>query len=119
MVYGFEKRMLHRLRFKVEAGATLKLNFIIESNGKLRVLKEEKCKFPLDLNYAKIVEGTIKRKSDWPYAFLYHGSEQAFVAPPVASKYNVKDGETAKCLIVYDFDKKKNSWNWVVICVNR
>lgn len=119
MVYGFEKRMSHRLRFKVETGVTLKLNFVIESNGKQRILNAGKCQFPSDLNYAKIVEGTIKRRRDWPYAFLYYGSEQAFVAPLVASKYNVKDGETAKCRIVYDFNKKENSWNWIVISVNR
>lgn len=119
MVYGFEKRMTQRLRFKVGVGAILKLNFVVESNGKQRVINAGKSKFPLDLNYAKIVEGTIKKKSDWTYAFLHYGNEKAFVAPPVASKYNVKDGETVKCLIVYDFDKKKNSWNWVVISVNR
>ncbi len=119
MVYGFEKRMSQRLRFKVGVGATLKLNFVIESNGKQRILNAGKCKFPSDLDYAKVVEGTIKRKSDWPYAFLHNANEKVFIAPPVASKYNVKDGEMIKCLIVYDFDKKKNSWNWVVISVNR
>ena len=118
MVYGFEKRMFQRLRFKVGVGATLKLNFVIESNGKLRILNAVKCKFPSDLNYAKVVEGAIKRKSDWPYAFLLYGNEKAFVAPSVANKYNVKDGQAVKCLIVYDFDKKKNSWNWIVISIN-
>ena len=119
MVYGYEKRMLQRLRFKVGVGATLKLNFVIESNGKQRILNAGNCKFPSDLDYAKVVEGNIKRKSDWPYAFLHHANEKAFVSPTVASKYNVRDGEKVKCLIVYDFDKKKNSWNWVVISVNR
>ena len=119
MVYGYEKRMSQRLRFKVGVGATLKLNFVIESNSKQRILSAGKCKLPSDLNYAKYVEGTIKRKSAWPYAFLHYGNETAFVAPPLANKYKVKDGETVKCLIVYDFDNKKNSWNWVVINVNR
>lgn len=119
MVYGFEKRISQRLRFKVGVGATLKLNFVVESNGRQRILNAGKCKFSSDLNFAKVVEGTIKRRSDWAYAFLYYGNEKAFVAPPVASKYNVKDGETVNCLIVYDFDKKKNLWNWIVISVNR
>lgn len=119
MVYGFEKRMTQGLRFKVRVGTTLKLNFVIESNGKQRILNAGKCKFPSDLDYAKVVEGIIKRKNDWPYAFLHYGNESLFVAPPVASKYNLKDGETVKCLIVYDFDKKKDLWNWVVISINR
>ena len=119
MVYGFEKRMFQRLRFKVGVGTTLKLNYVIESNGKQRILNAGKCLFSSDLYYAKVVEGTIKRKIDWPYAFLQYGNEKAFIAPPLACKYNVIDGETVKCLIVYDFDKKKNSWNWVVINVKR
>ena len=119
MVYGYEKRMSQRLRFKVGVGATLKLNFVLESNGKQRILNAGKCKFPSDLTYAKVVKGTIKRKSDWPYAFLHYGDNKAFVAPPVTNKYGVKEGETVQCLIVYDFDKKKNSWNWVVVNVNR
>lgn len=119
MVYGLGKRMSQSLHIKVEVGTILKLNFVIESNGKQRVLHAKKCKYPLDLDYAKVVEGIIKRKSEWPYAFLHYRGETAFVAPPVANKYKVKEGETVKCLIVYDFDNKKNSWNWVVINVNR
>lgn len=119
MVYGLEKRMSHKLRFRVDTGMALKLNFVIESDGKQRLLRTEKCKLPKDLNYAKRVEGTIKKKSEWPYAFFNYGTEKAFISPNVVSKYNVTDGENVKCLIAYDFDKKKESWGWVVISVNR
>lgn len=119
MVYGYEKRMSQKLRFRVDAGAVLKLNFVIESNDKQRILNAGKYKLPTDLNYAKKVEGTIKKRTDWAFAFLHYGNEKAFISPNVVSKYNVVDGESVKCLIVYDFDKKKNSWNWVVVNVNR
>ena len=119
MVYGYEKRMSQKLRFRVEAGTILKLNFVIESDSKQRILNAGKCKLPTDLNYAKKVEGTIKKRNDWAFAFLHYGDEKAFVSPNVVSKHNVIDGESVKCLITYDFDKKKNSWNWVVIGVNR
>ena len=119
MICGYEKRMSQRLRFRVGIGATLKLNYTVNSDGKPRILSAGKCKFPTDLNYAKVVEGTIKKRSEWAFAFLHYGDEKAFVSPNVVKKYNMSDGEKVKCLIVYDFDKKKNSWGWVVISINR
>lgn len=119
MVYGYEKRTSQRIRFRIGIGATLKLNYTINSDGKLRILSAGKCKFPIDLNYAKVVEGSIKKRNEWAFAFLHYGDEKAFVLPNVVNKYNVSDGEKVKCLIVYDFDKKKNSWGWVVISINK
>jgi hypothetical protein len=117
MVYGYEKRMFQKLRFKVGAGWTIKLNYVVNSDGKCRILNAGKCKLPLDLNYAKLVEGTIQKRKEWPYAYLHHGNEKAFISSNVVNKYKVTEGEKVKCLIVYDFDKKKNRWNWVVINV--
>jgi hypothetical protein len=111
--------MSQRLRFKVGIGATLKLNYTINSDGISRILSAGKCKFPTDLNYARVVDGIIKKRSEWVFAFLHYGEEKAFVSPNVVKKYNVSDGEKVKCLIVYDFDKKKNSWGWVVISINK
>lgn len=119
MVYGHEKRMSQKLRFKVDTGTVLKLNFVIESNGKQRILNAGKCKLPTDLNYAKRIEGTIKKRNDWAFAFLHYGNEKAFISPNMVNRYKVTDGENVKCLIAYDFDKKKDSWNWVVVNVNR
>ena len=117
MIYGYEKRMSQKLRFRVGIGVTLKLNYSINSDGKPRILSAGKCEFPTDFNYAKVVEGTIKKRSEWAFAFLHYGDEKAFVSPNVVNKYNVSDGEKVKCLIVYDFDKKKKSWSWVVVSI--
>ena len=119
MVYGHEKRMSQRLRFGIDIGATLKLNYTINSEGKLKILSARKCRFSKDLKYAKVVEGTIIKKNEWNFAFLHYGNEKAFVSPNVVKNNNVTDGEIIKCLIVYDFDKKKNAWNWVVININK
>ena len=119
MVYGFEKRMSQKLRFKVAPGAVLKLSMVVNSEGKRRVLRADKCELPADLNYSKLVEGTIKKRDEWAFAFLHYGNKKAFLSPNMVTKYKVTDGENVKCLIVYDFDKKKDSWNWVVVNVNR
>lgn len=119
MVYGLEKRMSQKLRFSVEPGMVLKLSMVNNSEGKRRILRADKCKLPTDLDYAKSVNGTIKRRKEWAFAFFNFGGEKAFVSPNVASKFNVTDGENVKALLVYDFDKKKESWGWVVVSINR
>ena len=78
-----------------------------------------KCQIPSDLNYAKLVEGTIKRRDEWSFAFLHYGNEKAFVSPNIVNKFQVSNGENVSSLVVYDFDKKKDSWNWVSIMINR
>ena len=119
MVYGYEKQLKEKIRFKVGPGVVLKLNYITEANGRMRVLQASKTQFPSDLNYAKVVQGTIKKREEWPYAFMHYGDQKAFVSPQVVNKYRITDGENLKCQIVYDYDKKKERWNWVVISINR
>lgn len=119
LVYGYEKQMREKIRFKVGPGVVLKLNYITEADGHMRVLQAGKSSFPTNLNYAKVVQGIIRKRNEWPYAFMHYDSQKAFVSPQTVNKYHVQDGESVKCLIVYDYDKKKNNWNWVVISINR
>ena len=119
LVYGKEKRMFQKLRFKVGAGAVLKINYVTEADGNLRILRASQTQFPIDLNFAKVIEGTIKKREEWGFALLHYGNEKAFVTPNTVKKYNVVDGETIKALVVYDYDRKKENWNWVCISVKR
>lgn len=121
MVYGYEKRMSQKLRFKVDIGTVLKLNYAVEANGKQRILHAGKCNLPTDLNYARRIQGIIKKEARWTFAFVIYGdgNEKAFISPSIVNRYKVVDGGTAKCLIVYDFNKRRESWNWVVVSINR
>jgi tetratricopeptide (TPR) repeat protein len=116
MIYGYEKRVVQKIRFKVQAGNILKLHYITDKDGKMRVLSSTKVQLPSNLNYTKNVEGTIDKRDDKEFAFLKAGSVRCFVAPAIVIKYNLKNGDNIRSLIVYDYDKKKESWNWV--CVN-
>ena len=116
MIYGYEKRVVQKIRFKVQAGNILKLHYITDKDGKIRVLSSTKVQLPNECNYAKNVEGTIDKRDDKEFAFLKAGSVRCFVAPTIVKKYNLKNGDKIRSLIVYDYDKKKESWNWV--CVN-
>lgn len=71
---------------------------------------------PSDLDYAKCVEGKIEKRDDKEFAFLKSGSVKCFVSSNIVRKYDLKNGDKVKSLIVYDYNKKKEAWNWV--CVN-
>ena len=117
MVYGQEKRMVQKLKFKVVPGTILKIKYIMEGNSHPQILNAFRTHFPSDLTYAKVMEGNIKKKSEWNYAFLHSETKKCFVPPSVVSKYGITDGQTVKCLIVYDYEKSKASWNWICLSI--
>lgn len=118
MIYGQEKKMSQRLRLKVGPGTVLKINYIIDGDGRPKVLYAGKAQFPTDLSYAKVVDGKIKKRDEWSFAFMHYDNKKCFVPPKVVSKYEVVDGQEVKCLIVYDYDKTKETWRWVCLSIN-
>ena len=116
VIFGKEKRTVQKFRFKVHVGKTLKIHYIADNEGRMKVLSSTSVHLPSDLDYAKHVEGKIEKRDDKEFAFLKSGSVDCFVSPNIVRKYDLKDGDKVKSLIVYDYDKKKEAWNWV--CVN-
>lgn len=41
------------------------------------------------------------------------------MSPAIVQKYNIRNGESIKTLVVNDYDKKKETWNWVCLTVKR
>ena len=119
MIYGYQKRLSQKLRIKVGPGAVLKINYIIEAEGKPKILNAVKGNFPNDLQYAEVVQGIVDKRDDKPFAFLKVGTQRYFIPPNTVQKFHVGNGETLKALAVYDYDKKKDSWNWVCISINK
>ena len=100
----------------MHAGKTLKLHYIADDEGRMKVLSSTSVHLPSDLDYAKYVEGKIEKRDDKEFEFMKSGSVNCFVSPNIVRKYDLKNGDKVKSLIVYDYDKKKEAWNWV--CVN-
>lgn len=111
--------MVQKMRIKVGVGAVIKINYIQDSAGQMKVLNTTKTGLPNYLTYAKVVEGTIDKREDKDFAFLKSGSTRCFVSPKTVKKYGVTNNENVKSLIVYDYDKKKESWNWVCISIKK
>lgn len=115
IIYGKEKRTVQKLRFKAYAGKILKLHYVTDSEGRIKVLNSTTALLPSDIDYAKYVEGTVDKREDKDFAFLRSGTINSFISPSLVRKYNIKNGDNVKSLIVYDINKKKETWNWVCV----
>lgn len=119
LIYGKKKRMGQKLRFRVNPGDVLKINFINDSDGKVKVFNASKITLPVNLDYAMFAEGVVEKRDDKQFAFVKVGQNRCFMSPATVQKYNVRNGESIKTLVVNDYDKKKETWNWVCLTVKR
>lgn len=119
IIYGEEKRMIHKFRFNVGVGSILKINYIKDANGKIKILNSAKTSFPNNLSYIKVVEGLVNKQKQNNFAFMKSSIGNCFISGNIIQKYNVVNGEQIKTLVVYDYNKKKEVWNWVCISIKR
>lgn len=117
LIYGKEKRIVQKLPFKVGLGAVLKINYIIDSNGKARIIRATQTPFPEYLDFAKVVEGTTRKRTDKDFAFLKTTSGDFYIAPNIVRKYDIQDGEIVKSLVVYDYNRNRAIWDWTCVSI--
>ena len=103
----------------VGPGAMLKINYLMEADGNIRILSSAQARYQDDLDFAKVVEGTVCKRDDKDFAFLKTKNKDYFISPNVVRKYGIQDGETIKSLVVYDFNKKREVWDWSCISINK
>ena len=53
IIYGKEKRTVQKLRFKVHVGRALKLHYITDSEGRMKVISSTMVQLPSSLDYDK------------------------------------------------------------------
>ena len=111
--------MTQKLRFKVGTGVVLKINYSTEPDGKLRILNAGQTRFPSDLDYAKVVEGTVRKRADKDFAFLKTNNGDFYIAPHIVRKHKLQDNEVVKSLIVYDYNRRKETWDWMCVSINK
>lgn len=117
LIYGDKSRTVLKLRIRATVGDVLRLHYVKEKDGKIKVLFARKdMQLPQNIGYAKYIKGIVDKKSDKEFAFLKSASTRCFIPPILVKKYSLNNGDAVTSLIAYDFDKKKEMWNW--ICVN-
>lgn len=115
IIYGEEKRMVYKFRFNVSVGSILKINYVKDVNGRIKILNSAKTNIQNNLSYMKVVEGLVRKQDKNNFAFI----DNCFIPGNIIQKYKVVNGEQIKALVVYDYNKKKEGWNWVCISIEK
>ena len=118
-VYGHKQRSSQKLNIRVETGDVLKINYTAEGDGRIRVLSASKTQLPSGLDFAKVVSGTVKRWDGNSHAHLHFADGKAFISPKIVEKHHLEDGQRLECTILYDYNRSRNEWSWVVIKINQ
>lgn len=121
LVYGLKQRMMAKYghwALKPKEGMVLKLKYTPDGES-LNIIRAEQAQGPFNLPYVKIVKGTVDKREGNPFAFLRTGKDDIFLSPAIVSKYNLIGNETVTAAAVYDFNKKKNEWNWACISIKQ
>lgn len=115
LIYGVKKKTMQKLRFKVLPGDVLRINFVPNGEGNIKILNSTKVKDFEELPYLKFTDGTIRKRSDKNFAFLKNSTSDCFISPQLVEHHQLQDADHVKALITYDLDKRNNEWNWICI----
>lgn len=119
VVYGQEQREFCKLPVKAAVGSVLRIHYVNDATGQFKVLNAIKIAVPDGLPYIKETEGTVNKKENNAYAFLKSTGVDCFISPDIVRKYSLSDKEHVKALVVYDYNKKKESWTWICITIKK
>ena len=79
------------------------------------MLFARKTNLPTNLNYIKMVEGIVDKRVEKPFAFLNTNKKHIFISPVLVNQHQIQGGEKLKSLIVYDYNRKKETWGWTCV----
>lgn len=119
IIFGLQKRAMikyGRWGFNPKVGMILKMRHTTE-NGVLNIMDVEVSDRVPDIPYIKEVSGVVEMHDGKSFAFLHCRHEKHFMSPVIVTKYNIHGNETVKAISAYDFNKKKNMWNWSCISI--
>lgn len=118
VVYGMKKRTVCKVSDNVAQGTIVNLIYEDSQNGEIKVVSASVVKsFVNDLDFMKVVSGTVSKQQDKEFAFLKSGRQSYFISPNITKKHNLVNGENRRCKFVFDYNKKKDQWDWSCISV--
>lgn len=120
-IYGIRKKQTARYsnwKFSPSEGMTINIKFITEGQN-IKVINAEPYIGAVSVPYLKEVNGIVDKRQENPFAFIKTGPDKYFISPSVVSRYNLKGGESVNAAIAFDFNKKKEEWNWTCVSINK
>lgn len=124
LVYGKEKKTCVRftdLGLWAKIGLLVNLKWISGSDSRLDVVGAEVIKLSdlKDCPYIRFIEGGIERRSGNPFAFVRANGLSCYIRPEEVRRHNLNDGDCISALIVLDYNKKKDVWDWSCVTLKR
>jgi len=119
LIYGFQQKMAQKLQVKVRPGDVLRLNYEKDAEDRVVVVDAVKIPFPSELPYARKVEGTVSMSDGKEFAFLKSSAGTCFISPAIVRYAHLSNAERVEALVAYDYDKKKDKWNWSCVSVKK
>lgn len=121
LVYDAKCRTSAKCRFFAKAGDIVKLFYEKKNDGAIKVINLVKASLSpnLELPFMKVISGNVQKRQDKDFAFVKYGTDSAFISPEIVKRGNLHDGDNVRCRLAYDYNKKKDSWNWVCLSVKK
>jgi hypothetical protein len=119
LIYGIKQKQTvkyDRWKTALSEGMILSIRFIEENDG-IKIIDAQSYTEQIDVPFMKKVSGTVDKRAENQFAFIKTGVEKYFITPNTVSKYNLTGGESINAVVVYDFNKKKNEWNWTCVSI--
>jgi hypothetical protein len=109
-----------KFRLKVKEGNLLKINYL-EENNRINIVSARVVK-NIDLNsqsHIRRFEGKVIKRENQSFAFIKEQETNCFIKPETVNQYNLTNNESVSVLAFWNYNKKKDSWNWVCFSLNR
>ena len=124
LVYGKELRTTVRfsdLQMRVKEGSLLKLKWMSGSNGSIDVVGVESVMASAlkDLPYLRMMDGKVERHGNNPFAFVREHDISCYIHPDDVRKHSLQNGDCVSALAVWDYNKKRNLWNWTCVSLKK
>jgi hypothetical protein len=123
-VYAERKRAnipLSNLGVKVKEGTLLELQWTAGTDGSIvvvgsRIIDRQSLK---GISYIQVVEGKISKRENNAFAFIKKGNLQCYIRAEIIQNQHVNDNDDAVVIAVLDYNKKKDSWNWNCVTLQK
>lgn len=117
IIFGRERRCSIKIQKKIKIGMLINVKYEDEGEGKLNIIGYSiRQDIPESANsYIREVTGVISKQEGRNFANLHVGKLRCFVPPAIVERLHIEDKQEAKALITYDYNKKKDCWNWVCV----
>ena len=124
VVYGKELRTtvsFSDLQMRVKEGSLLKLKWTAGSNGSIDVVGVEPVTVSAlkDLSYLRVLEGKAEKHGNHPFAFVRAHGISCYIHPDDVRKQALENGRSVSVLAVWDYNKKKDMWNWTCVSLKK